>query len=87
MTPHSTPSTFWDKQKPNVLQLRVFGCTAYVHVQKDKRVGIEAHMQHFIFIGYFPGYNGCSFYNPVGKKSLIFERAIFDERYFSVLAH
>jgi hypothetical protein len=73
MTPHSTPSTLWHKQKPDVSRLRVFGCTAYVHVQKDKRVGIGAHMQHCIFVVYPSGYKGWSFYNPVSKKFLISE--------------
>jgi len=86
MTPNSTPSTLWLKQRPNVSCVRVFGCTAYVHVQKDKRIGIGAHMERCIFVGYPPGYKAWKFYNPVTKKFVISERAIFDERYFPGLA-
>ena len=58
MTPKSTPYTLWNKSKPDVSRLRVFGCTAYVHVQKDKRVGIGAHMKRCIFLGHPSGYKG-----------------------------
>jgi hypothetical protein len=34
------------------------------------------------FIGYPQGYKGWKFYNPTTKKTVIAERADFDERYF-----
>ena len=61
---------------------RIWGCLAYVHVQKDKREALGSHMEKAIFIGYPAGYKGWKFYNPSTKKALISERAIFDERYF-----
>ena len=33
-------------------------------------------------MGYFAGYKGWQFYNPITKKFIISERAEFDERYF-----
>ena len=64
--------------------LRVWGCVAYVHIQKDKRDwgSLGSHMEKCIFIGYPPDYKGWKFYNPITKKSIISERAQFDERYF-----
>jgi hypothetical protein len=35
-----TPYTAWFKEKPDVDHFRVFGCIAYVHVQKDQRRGL-----------------------------------------------
>ncbi|XP_006463903.1 hypothetical protein AGABI2DRAFT_145088 [Agaricus bisporus var. bisporus H97] len=35
-----------------------------------------------LFIGYPAGYKGWKFYNPVTKRTVISERADFDERYF-----
>jgi transposase InsO family protein len=35
-----TPHELWFKSEPDVSHFRVWGCTAYVHVQKDKRTGI-----------------------------------------------
>jgi len=46
-----TPYELWHKRKPEVGHLRVWGCTAYVHVQKDKRTGIGAHVEKCVFIG------------------------------------
>jgi hypothetical protein len=43
---------------------------------------LGSHMEKCIFIGYPPDYKGWKFYNPVTKKSVISERAQFDERYF-----
>jgi hypothetical protein len=39
-------------------------------------------MEKCIFIGYPQGYKGWTFYNPTTKRTIISERAEFDERYF-----
>jgi hypothetical protein len=78
----ATPYELWHGRKPDVSHLRVWGCTAYVHVQKDKRPGLGSHMEKCVFIGYPQGYKGWKFYNPTTKKTVIAERADFDERYF-----
>ncbi|KAJ8584379.1 hypothetical protein M405DRAFT_774256 [Rhizopogon salebrosus TDB-379] len=39
-------------------------------------------MEKCVFIGYAEGYKGWKFYNPTTKKTVIAERADFDERYF-----
>ena len=77
-----TPHELWHRKKPDVSHLRVWGCTAYVHIQKDKRTGIGSHMEKCVFIGYPDGYKGWMFYNPTTKRTVISERAEFDERYF-----
>jgi hypothetical protein len=77
-----TPYQAAYKRKPNVSNLRVWGCTAYVHIQKDKRKQFEPRMQKCVFIGYPEGYKGWKFYNPRTRKMIISERAEFDERYF-----
>jgi hypothetical protein len=75
----TTPYESWYKKKPDIGHLRVWGCVAYVHVQKDKRSGLGSHMDKCIFIGYADGYKGWRFYNPETKKVTISERADFDE--------
>ena len=79
--PGTTPYHLWHKKKPNVGYFRVWGCVAYVHIQKDKRDKLGPHMEKCIFIGYPDGYKGWKFYNPKTKKVIISERADFDERY------
>jgi transposase InsO family protein len=77
-----TPHEVWFKKKPDVSHLRVWGCLAYVHIQKDKRKGFSPHMEKGILIGYPVGYKGWKFYIPSTKRTVISERAEFDERYF-----
>ena len=77
-----TPYEVLYKKKPDVSHLRVWGCVAYVHVQRDKRSGsLGSHMDKCIFLGYPDGVKGWKFYNPESKKVIISERADFDERY------
>jgi hypothetical protein len=76
----SVPYTVFHGRKPDVSHLRVFGCTAYVHVQKDQRTGLGSHTQKCVFIGYPPDYKGWKFYNPLTKKVFISKDAVFDER-------
>jgi len=83
----ATPYELWHERKPDVSHLRVCDCTAYVHIQKDKQVGLGSHMEKCVFIGYPQGYKGWKFYNPTLKKTVIAERADFDERYFPLSKH
>jgi hypothetical protein len=83
----ATPYEVWHGRNPDVSHLRVWGCTAYVHVQKDKRAGLGSHMEKCGFIGYPQGYKGWKFYNPTTKKTVIAEKADFDERYFPLSKH
>ena len=69
------------RSKPNIGHFRVWGCLAYVHIQKDKQAKLGPHMEKCIFIGYPDGYKGWKFYSPKTKKVIISERADFDERY------
>ncbi len=82
MTPHEA----WFKRKPDISHLRVWGCLAYVYVQKDKRRSLQPHMEKCVFVGYPSGYKGWKFYNPTTQKYIICERAEFDERVFPGLA-
>ncbi|THH15011.1 hypothetical protein EUX98_g9529 [Antrodiella citrinella] len=77
-----TPYEVWHGRKPDLAHLRVWGCTAYVHVQRDKRTNLGSHMEKCVFIGYPDGYKGWKFYNPTTKRVVISERADFDERFF-----
>lgn len=85
--PDKTPYELWYKRKPNVSNLRVWGCAAYVHIQKDKRSGIGSHMVKCIFIGYPEGYKAWKFYNPASRRVIISKHAEFDERYYPGLKH
>ncbi|VDC04417.1 unnamed protein product [Peniophora sp. CBMAI 1063] len=70
----------WHKQKPDYSHLRVWGCRAYAHVQRDKRDKLQWHIIKGVFIGYPEGYKGWRIWD--GKKAIICETVVFDERYF-----
>jgi hypothetical protein len=66
MTPHEA----WFKRKPDVSHLRIWGCLAYVFIQKDKRRSLQPHMEKCVFLGYPSGYKGWLFYNPNTHKNM-----------------
>jgi transposase InsO family protein len=78
----TTPYELWYNKKPDLSHLRVWGCRAYVHIQRDKRTKLEPHMQKCIFIGYPADYRGWRFWDPDQRRVIVSERADFDERYF-----
>ena len=87
------PASFWGEALSaqihiwnRLSHLRVWGCLAYVFVQKDKRKSLQPHMEQCIFVGYPSGYKGYKFYNPKTKKFIISECAEFDERMFPGLS-
>ena len=75
-----TPYEAWFGQKPPVDHFRVFGCQAYVHVQKNKHRSFEAKSRRCIFIGYPPDYKGWKVYDPLTQKITISRDVIFDEQ-------
>src|SRR6266568_4582288 len=87
--PEATPHEAFYCSKPDLSMLRVWGCTAYVLIQRDKQPlgSLGLHMEKCIFIGYPQGYKGWKFYNPVTKKVVISERADFDEHFFMLQRH
>ena len=79
---NGTPFELWYGRKPDLSHLRVWGCRAYVQVQRDKRSKLDSHMVPCVFIGYPSDYKGWRFYDPASCRVLICKRAIFDELYF-----
>src|ERR1700712_389114 len=81
-----TPFEAWYGRKPDVSHLRIFGCLAYVHVQKDQRKGLKTHAQRCLFIDYPAEYKGWAYFNLETRKLQISNAAIFDERVFPGLS-
>ena len=76
------PYKLWYGVEPDISHLRVWGCRAYVHVQRDKRGKLGWHMIPCVCIGYPPDYKGWRCYDPTTHKICISECIVFDERYF-----
>ena len=79
-----TPFKAFMSRKPSVEHLRVFGCRAYVHIQKDKRKGLQPKSEHCIFLGYPLEFRGWKCY-PATKKVVISRDVVFVETELSGL--
>jgi len=49
---NKTPKEAWSGIKPTVTHLRVFDCTSYMHVPKEKGQKLDGKSSKFIFLGY-----------------------------------
>ena len=76
-----TPEESWTGTRPDIMNLRTFGCPAYVLIPKEIRVGKLAHKtRRCVFVGYSATRKAWRFWNPE-KRSVIESRdAVFDER-------
>ena len=74
-----TPYKAFHLKKPSVDHLCVFGCRAYVHVQRDKCKALQPKSEHCIFLGYPLDYRGWKCYNPLTKKVVISRDVVFVE--------
>ena len=74
----STPHELWFGSKPDVSWVRIYACTAFVHVPKEKRKALDDRSEKCILIGYGSG----NIYRLLTKKTrkLIIARNVkFDE--------
>ena len=51
----STPHELWFGTKPDVSGLRIYGCTAFLHVPREKRKALDDVSEECILIGYGSG--------------------------------
>ena len=58
-----TPFEAWYGKKPTVSHLRVFGCSAYVHVPRDERKKLDPKAKKCILLGYGTTRKGYHLYN------------------------
>ena len=66
-------------RKPDVGNLRVFGCTAYAHIPKDERHKLDPKARKCIFLGYGLTTKAYRLYD-LDKKKIIYSRdVIFNE--------
>ena len=77
---NQTPYECWYGRAPNVEHLRIFGCTAYVHVNDQARQKLDMKSEKMIFVGYQFGTKGYRVYDPKKQKIFVRRNVIFDER-------
>ena len=74
-----TPYEALNNRKPNVKHLRVFGCTGYVYIPKEKRAKLDSTSLKCVFVGYGAAIIGYRMYNPANSNIVFSRNVIFDE--------
>lgn len=73
-----TPCELWEGRKPDVSNLRVFGCAAYNHVPKELRRKLDNKSKKMIMIGYNIG--GYKLFDEEKQTTVTARNVVFDER-------
>ncbi|GBP78467.1 Retrovirus-related Pol polyprotein from transposon TNT 1-94 [Eumeta japonica] len=66
-----TPHEVWTGQKPDLSNIRIFGCPAMVHIPKEKRQKLDKKSRQLIFVGYSECTKGYRFMDPKTNKAMI----------------
>ena len=77
--PNKTPYEAWFGRKPNLSHLRMFGCTAYMHIPHDERAKFSPKARKCIFVGYCVYQKGFRLWDPVQRKFFVSRNVIFNE--------
>ena len=71
-----TPIEVWSGMPADYSQLKVFGCTAYAHVDNGK---LEPRAIKCLFLGYGLGVKGYKLWNPETNKTFMSRSVVFNE--------
>ena len=77
-----TPFECWFGRKPDISNLRVFGCVCYMHVPDGQRRKLDPKSSKGIFIGYPEGTKGSKLYDLRKKKFVRSRNILFYEDKF-----
>jgi hypothetical protein len=77
-----TPYESLFNRKPDVANLRVFGCVAFVHVPDNQRKKLDAKSRKAIFVGYPESTKGYKLYDPDSHSFIRSRDVVFLERKF-----
>ena len=74
-----TPYELWFGKRPNISNLRVFGCICYYHVPKELRRKLDPKSRKAIFVGYVDGVKGYKVFDIETNKFCISNVIRFSE--------
>jgi hypothetical protein len=75
-----TPEEAFSGKKPNVENLRIFGCPVCSHIPKDKRNKLEPSRKKGIFVGYSDSSKAYRIYIPEQHKIEVIRDITFNEK-------
>jgi hypothetical protein len=64
----TTPHEVWSHKKPSISLIKVFGCDAFLHVPKEKRIKMDKKAEKCNFIGYKEGMKGYKIWHLASIK-------------------
>ena len=80
-----TPYEAWTGSKPDVSNLKCFGCTAYGHIPKDERKKLDPKARKCVFLGYGTETKGYRLFD-VEQQCVTYSRDVtFHENEFGIL--
>jgi hypothetical protein len=71
-----TPIEVWSGTSADYSQLKVFGCTAYAHIDNRK---LEPRAVKYLFLGYSSGVKGYKLWNPETRMTFMSRSVVFNE--------
>ena len=74
-----TPKEAFTGKKPDLSNLRIFGCPVYIHVPNDKRTKWEPSGKNDTFVGYSETSKGYRIYISGQRKIEVSRDVTFDE--------
>ena len=75
----ATPYERWYGRKPNISNLRVFGCVAYAHIPDSQRTKLDKKMR---FVGYSIQSKGYRLLDEKTRNVLVRRDVVFNETNF-----
>ena len=64
---NKTPEEAFTGVKPDVCHLRIFGCSVYIHIPKEKRSRLEPLGKKGTFVGYNETSKAYQIYIPIQR--------------------
>jgi len=76
---NTTPYEKLYKRKPNLENVRIFGCLAYVKVEPVNLKKLDARSRPLVHLGSEPGTKAYRLFNPATQKIIVSRDVIFNE--------
>ncbi|MCO5609564.1 hypothetical protein L7F22_063793 [Adiantum nelumboides] len=78
-----TPFQAYYGCKPTVLHFRVFGCSVFVHIPKEKRQKLDFKSRKLLFLGYSAESDAYRLYDPDTRTTTVSRDVVFDESFIT----
>lgn len=77
--PEMTQYEAWFGRKPSLSHLRMFGCSAYMHIPADERSKFSPKARKCVFVGYCETQKGFRLWDSVRRRIFVSRDVIFKE--------